>query len=270
MTSPKLLRHDTRKIVRGTPHEEMVDELAVEEPLEIRVNNETWVQTLRTPGDDLELAVGMLVTQGVIKTADQLGSVRHVTDAHHPDNRNVVNVTLANGAKLTASRQNFSTATLGVCGKAAIENAKNGHHKAHHPKMRLKLDMLYTLPQTLRKAQTVFEKTGALAAAALFDTLGTLLGLREDVDRQHAVDKLVGNFFMNDKMPLDKYLLLVSGRAGFDILHRAHSTQIPVVCAGGAPSSLAVHFAQAAGMTLVGYMRADAYNVYAGAERIEV
>lgn len=272
MTSPKIARHDTRKIVRGTPHEQMVDELAVEEPLEIRVNNELLAHVLRTPGDDFELAAGLLVTLGLVKSPDQVGAIRYVQSSEHPDQRNSVNVSLANGVKLEHGRlkhQGYGTVALGVCGKAAIENAKNGV-KPSHAKLRLKLEMLYTLGTTLRRAQTVFERTGGLHAAALFDAHGTLLGLREDVERHHAVDKLIGSFFLNDKLPLDKHILLVSGRAGFEIMEKAFMASVPVMCAVGAPSSLAVQFAQEGGMTLIGYLRADAYNVYAGAERIEV
>ncbi len=272
MTSPKIARHDTRKIVRGTGHEQMVDELAVEEPLEIRINNEPASTVLRTPGDDFDLAAGLLVTEGVLKSPDQISAIRFVNQGDHPDQRNVVNVAVSAGVKPDIGRlhrTSFPANSHGVCAKAVIEAMKH-QAKPSHSRIRLKLEMFYTLGATLRKAQTVFERTGGLHAAGLFDAHGTLVGLREDVERHNAVDKLIGNLFLNEKLPLDKHVLLVSGRASFDILRKAHMAAVPVVCAVGAPSSLAVHLAQEMSMTLIGFLRADAYNIYAGAERIEV
>jgi FdhD protein len=250
----------------------MVDELAVEEPLEIRVNNEPVAVTMRTPGDDFDLAAGYLVTNGVLKSPDQVAAIRYAQQSDHPDQRNTVNVQLAGGVKADVNRLKKllgATSPHGMCAKTAIEHAMNGT-KANHSKLRLKLEMFYTLGTALRRAQTVFERTGGLFAAGLFDAHGTLVGLREDVMRLNAVDKLIGSMFLNEKMPLDKHILLVSGRACYDVMTKALKAGVPVVCTVGGPSSLAVQFAQTTNLTLIGFLTSEAYNVYSGAERIEV
>lgn len=270
MSTPRIARHDTRRIVRGTPQEQLVDELAVEEPLEIRVQNDPIAVTLRTPGDDFDLAAGFLYTEGILKSAGQVGAIRYCPNTDHPDLRNIVNVTLANGVKadLTKSKRHFYTSSsCGICGKAAIENVRTGAKPANS-KSRFKLEMFYTLGATLRRAQTVFERTGALHGAGLFDAQGTLLGLREDVGRHNAVDKVVGEAFLRDELPLHRRVLVVSGRAGFEILQKAAAAGIPVVCTVSAPSSLAVQFARAFGVTLVGLLRGRTMNVYSAARRI--
>lgn len=275
MSSPKIARHDTRRIVRDTPHEQMVDELAVEEPLEIRLQNDPIAVTMRTPGDDFELTAGFLFTEGILKSSEQIGAIRYCPNTEHPELRNVVNVSLASGVKVDlskAKRHFYTSSSCGICGKAAIENVRIAGKHAHHTnsKLRFKVEMFYSLGNTLRRAQTVFERTGGLHAAGIFDHQGTLLWLREDIGRHNAVDKIIGNCFLNDKLPLDKHILLVSGRSSFEILQKAYMASIPVVCAVGAPSSLAVQFAQECGMTLIGFLRADTFNIYSGAERIEV
>ncbi|MBI2930313.1 MAG: formate dehydrogenase accessory sulfurtransferase FdhD [Planctomycetes bacterium] len=272
VTFPKIARHDTRKIARGTAHEQLVDELAVEEPLEIRVNDESVAVVLRTPGDDFDLAAGFLLTEGILKSPDQVEAIRYGQSADHPELRNIVNVALTGGTKVDLARLKrhcYVSSSCGICGKAAIENVRTGA-KPSHSKARFKLEMFYSLGATLRHAQTIFARTGGLQAAGVFDAHGTLLGLREDVSRHNAADKVIGTFFLNDKLPLDKHILLVGGRVSFEIMQKALMASVPVVCAVGAPSSLAVRFAQETNMTLIGFLKAETYNIYSGAERIEV
>ncbi len=272
MSSPRIARHETRKIVRGVTHAEAPDELAVEEPLEIRIDDEPIAVTMRTPGDDFELAAGFLRTEGIFTAPEEIGSMRYCGEEKHPTYRNVINVTPATGVHLDLSRlkRNFyATSSCGVCGKAAIENIRT-EAKPLNGKFRIKLDVFYRLGAAMRSAQTVFEKTGGLHAAGIFDLHGALLELREDIGRHNATDKAIGRMFLDRKLPLDRHLLMVSGRASFEIMQKALMAGLPVVCAVSAPSSLAVEFAREAGMTLVGFLRADQFNVYAGAERIEV
>jgi FdhD protein len=272
MVSPRIARHHTRKIVQGISHPEAPDELAVEEPLEIRIDDEPIAVTMRTPGDDFELAAGFLRTEGIFSEPSQIGAMRYCGEEKNPAYRNIINVTPAAGVRLDLARlkRNFyATSSCGVCGKAAIENIRT-EAKPLNGKFRLKLDVFYRLGTAMRSAQTVFEKTGGLHAAGLFDTHGALLDLREDIGRHNATDKVIGRMFLDGKLPLDKHLLLVSGRASFEIMQKALMAGVPIVCAVSAPSSLAVEFAREAGMTLVGFLRSDQFNVYSGAERIEV
>jgi FdhD protein len=272
MSSPRIARHDTRKVIRGVTHPEAPDELAVEEPLEIRIDDESIAVTMRTPGDDFELAAGFLRTEGIFTEPSQIGAMRFCGEETNPAYRNIINVTPAPDMRLDLSRlkRNFyATSSCGVCGKAAIENIRT-EAKPLNGKFRVKLDVFYRLGTSMRSAQTVFEKTGGLHAAGLFDLHGALVELREDIGRHNATDKVIGRMFLDGKLPLDKHLLMVSGRASFEIMQKALMAGIPIVCAVSAPSSLAVEFARESGMTLVGFLRADQFNVYAGAERIEV
>jgi FdhD protein len=272
MVSPRIARHHTRKIVQGISHPEAPDELAVEEPLEIRIDDEPIAVTMRTPGDDFELAAGFLRTEGIFSEPSQIGAMRYCGEEKNPAYRNIINVTPAAGVRLDLARlkRNFyATSSCGVCGKAAIENIRT-EAKPLNGKFRLKLDVFYRLGTAMRSAQTVFEKTGGLHAAGLFDTHGALLDLREDIGRHNATDKVIGRMFLDGKLPLDKHLLMVSGRASFEIMQKALMAGVPIVCAVSAPSSLAVEFAREAGMTLVGFLRSDQFNVYTGAERIEL
>ncbi|HEY3226124.1 MAG TPA: formate dehydrogenase accessory sulfurtransferase FdhD [Planctomycetota bacterium] len=272
MGSPRIAKHDTKKIVRGVLHREAPDELAVEEPLEIRIDDEPVTVTMRTPGDDFDLAAGLLRTEGIFTSPEQIGSMRYCGDEKDPAYRNVINVTPATGVRLDLSKlkRNFYTSSsCGVCGKSAIENIRT-EAKPLNGKHRVKLEVFYMLGAALRKAQTVFEKTGGLHAAGIFDLNGTLLALREDIGRHNATDKAIGRMFIERKLPLDKHILMVSGRASFEIVQKCLMAGVPIVCAVSAPSSLAVEFALEAGMTLVGFLRADQFNIYSGAERIEV
>jgi len=272
MVSPRIAKHDTRKIVKGVTHPEAPDELAVEEPLEIRIDDEPIAVTMRTPGDDFELAAGFLRTEGIFSEPAQIGAMRYCGEEKNPAYRNIINVTPAAGVRLDLAklkRNFYATSSCGVCGKAAIENIRT-EAKPLNGKFRVKLDVFYRLGTAMRSAQTVFEKTGGLHGAGIFDLHGALIEVREDIGRHNAVDKAIGRMFLDGKLPLDKHLLMVSGRASFEIMQKALMAGVPIVCAVSAPSSLAVEFAREAGMTLVGFLRTDQFNVYSGAERIEV
>ena len=272
MVHPKVVRHDTRKISRATPSLQAHEELAVEEPLEIRIDDESIAVTMRTPGEDFELAAGFLRTEGILAEPAQIGAMRYCGEEKNPAYRNIINVTPAAGVKLDLSRlkRNFyATSSCGVCGKAAIENIRT-EAKPITGKFRVKLDVFYRLGTAMRSAQTVFDKTGGLHAAGLFDLHGALLELREDIGRHNATDKVIGRMFLDGKLPLDRHILMVSGRASFEIMQKALMAGVPIVAAVSAPSSLAVEFARESNMTLVGFLKSDQFNVYSGAERIEV
>jgi FdhD protein len=276
MTAPKVAKHETRKIyLRPTAqaqHHSFEDHLAVEEPLEIRVHDESVAVMLRTPGDDFALTAGFLHSEGLLHSPREVGTLRYCESSEHPDQKNVVNLTFAGGHKpdLARVRRNIvSTSSGGVCGKSTIEQIKL-HAKPMNSKLKVRLEVIYRMGHSLRKAQTLFEKTGGLHAAGVFDEHGTLYTLHEDVGRQNAVDKAVGHTLLQDRLPLDHHILMVSGRASFEILQRAVMARIPMVCAVQAPSSLAVETARQFGITLVGFLREDDFNVYTHAERIEV
>ena len=280
MTLPKIAKHETRKISikrqaaaqAAANHQSFEDHLAVEEPLEIRIHDEPVAITMRTPGDDFALAAGFLFSEGFLKGPKDIGSLRYCENTQHPELKNVVNLTFASGHKpdLSRLRRNFyASSSCGICGKASLEQIKT-HAKPIDAKLKVKLDVIYNLGHSLRKAQTLFEKTGGLHAAGVFDEHGVLYVLHEDVGRDNAVDKAVGHMLIQDRVPLTHHLLMVSGRASFEIMQKAVMARIPIVCAVSAPSSLAVETAREFGVTLVGFLREDDFNVYTHAERIEV
>jgi FdhD protein len=249
------------------------DFLAVEEPLEIRLGctvagrreHRTISVTMRTPGSDRELAVGFLFAEGIVTTAHQIAGVHETAD-------NIVRVDLGPDVAVDLARLErhfYTTSSCGVCGKASIEAIRVA------PSSRLISglptidgDVLHRLPDLLRKAQTGFDRTGGLHASALFDAAGHLHSVREDVGRHNALDKLLGAEFLAGRMPLGESVLLVSGRVSFELVQKAAVAGIPVLAAVGAPSSLAVELAREHGMTLVGFLRSDRFNVYADAGRL--
>ncbi len=276
MSLPKVARHETRKIsvrpATAPQHQSFEDHLAVEEPLEIRVHDESIAVTMRTPGDDFALAAGFLYTEGILHTSREIGSLRYCENTQHPELRNVVNVTFATGHKPDLSRlkRNFyATSSCGICGKASMDQIKT-LAKPLQSAIKVRLDVIHGLGHSLRKAQTIFEKTGGLHAAGIFDENGVLHTLHEDVGRHNAVDKAVGHMLLQERVPLEHHILMVSGRASFEILQKAVMARMPIVCAVSAPSSLAVETAREFGVTLVGFLREDDFNVYTHAERIEV
>ncbi len=254
------------------------DLLAVEEPMEIRLEygpdnkrlQKNVSVTMRTPGNDTELATGFLFTEGIIATSKDVISVTHPK----ADNENIVLVSLSENivpAINLLERNFYTTSSCGVCGKASIEAIRTACNiPDSFDKLRIPASMIYELPALLRKQQEVFENTGGLHACALFDTGGKLLFSREDVGRHNALDKLIGTAFSTDLLPLDKNILLLSGRASFELVQKAVMAGIKVVAAVGAPSSLAVEMTEEWGMTLIGFLRDGRFNIYSGAERIVI
>ncbi|MEX2555606.1 MAG: formate dehydrogenase accessory sulfurtransferase FdhD [Actinomycetota bacterium] len=253
------------------------DVLATEEPLEIRVNthgvDHPISVTMRTPANDFELAVGFLYTEGVIRGRDDVEQVRYCVDGPVEQQYNIVTVALRPGVPFDAEslkRNFYTTSSCGICGKASLEAlaVKNPPSIPAGPTVGAKV--LAALPEKLRKNQKVFERTGGLHAAGLFEPDGTLVAVREDVGRHNAVDKLVGWLVMEGKVPAGERIMVVSGRASFEIMQKALAAGIPIVAAVSAPSSLAVATAEEFGMTLAGFVRGDSLNVYAGAQRVRV
>ena len=254
------------------------DLLAAEEPLGIRVDGIALTVTMRTPGDDLELAAGFLVSEAVVRSAADIAEIKVCdgTSCGHGDHDgpgNIADVSLAPGVTVTpAARRNFmTTSACGVCGKASIEDICVLPHAALlMDETRFPAAVLASLPDRLRTAQRVFARTGGLHAAGLFTSSGELIAVREDVGRHNAVDKIVGWALLNDKLPLTGCILLVSGRASFELVQKAVLAGIPLLAAVSAPSSLAADLADEAGLTLVGFLRGLTMNVYAGPQRLRV
>jgi FdhD protein len=252
----------------GETFSRQVDTLAAEEPLEIRLDGEPLTITMRTPGDDFDLVTGFLLAEGVIAAASDLRDLRYCTAGD--DNYNVVDVRLAAGVEAPDLTRNFlTTSACGVCGKSSIEDlAKRARWDVADDPVRLEPTMLAALPDTLRQAQKVFSRTGGLHAAGLFDASGELQCLREDVGRHNAVDKVVGHCVREGLLPLRGHVLLVSGRASFELTQKAWMAGIPVLAAVSAPSSLAVSLAAEAGLTLIGFLRSPSMNVYTRPDRV--
>jgi FdhD protein len=257
---------------------ERADTLVGEEPLEIRVNGRAVAVTMRTPGDDFALALGFLVSEGALSRAEEPARVAYCAGATN-DGRNtynVVDVRLADGVPLPdislerMERTVYTSSSCGLCGKASLDAVRT---TARWPLPltggpRLRPEVLSALPDRLRAAQRVFERTGGLHAAALFTGEGELLDLREDVGRHNAVDKVVGRALTAGLLPLSDAVLLVSGRASFELVQKAVMAGITVLAAVSAPSSLAVDLAEESGVTLIGFLRGASMNVYAGAGRL--
>ncbi|MGX1668378.1 formate dehydrogenase accessory sulfurtransferase FdhD [Streptomyces sp. NPDC055400] len=251
------------------------DTLVAEEPLEIRLGGKPLAITMRTPGDDFALAAGFLVSEGVLGATEELQSIVYCAGATQDGTNtyNVVDVRTAPGVVLpdiTLERNVYTTSSCGLCGKASLDAVRTTTRFAidDTPPVRIEPSLLASLPDRLREAQRVFDRTGGLHAAALFSEAGELLDIREDVGRHNAVDKLVGRALQNGTLPLSRAILLVSGRASFELAQKAVMAGIPVLAAVSAPSSLAVDLAAESGLTLVGFLRGPNMNVYAGEHRI--
>jgi FdhD protein len=246
---------------------EQHDELVQEEPLEIRIRGRAISVTMRTPGDDPNLAAGFLLTEGIIQRREDVLSIKHCT---HNQNHNVLNVLLARDVFVDfqqLTRHVFASSSCGLCGKATIQSIQ-GRFPPVRSDMVVDARLLTSLPGTMRAAQATFDRTGGLHAAALFDPSGRMIVLREDVGRHNAVDKALGYCLLNGQFPLDECILVVSGRSSFEIMQKALAARIPVVAAVSAPSSLAVEFAAESGQTLIGFLRDQRMNVYSGRQRI--
>lgn len=256
-----------------------VDELVTEEPLEVRVayfeagveRRQGVAVTMRTPGNDFELAVGFLYSEGVVPGPEAIDHVAYCTDVEGPQMYNVVTVHLRPGVPFDPdrlSRNVYTTSSCGVCGKTSLELVRTACPNRPVGDLKLRPEVLRRLPEALAKAQPLFTRTGGLHASALFDAEGRLLLVREDVGRHNAMDKLIGALLLAGKLPASNTVVLVSGRASFELVQKAVMAGIPVLAAVGAPSSLAVELAREFGLTLIGFLRADRFNVYAGVERI--
>lgn len=257
----------------GVQQVQRPDTLAVEEPLEIRVDGCPMTVTMRTPGDDFDLVAGLLVTEGVVRQTGEIASMRFCADT---ETLNVVDVALAAdtgspvGLPASSARTLASTSACGICGKASIDGVRlqAPYHVASDPLV-VRRDALLTMPATLRAAQRGFDRTGGLHAAGIFTAAGQLRCLREDVGRHNAVDKVLGWAYREDLLPLRGHLLVVSGRASFELTQKALMAGMPMLAAVSAPSSLAVDLAADAGLTLVGFLRAESMNIYTAAHRVQ-
>ena len=258
------------------------DVVATEEPLEIRLayrrpdgrrTQQSISITMRTPGNDGELAAGFLLTEGIIASAAQVDAIGPCGPPAANGLINVVRVDLAVGTEVDLDRlkRNFYTSSsCGVCGKASLEAvAVQGRYDLHGTALQVSAETLGALPERLRALQSVFERTGGLHASGLFDTHGQIDAIREDVGRHNALDKLIGQALLKGELPLGDYGVVVSGRASFELMQKAMMAGIPMLAAVGAPSSLAVEFAEEFGMTLVGFLKADRFNVYSRPDRIQ-
>jgi len=245
------------------------DDLAREEPLEIRVRGRAISVTMRTPGHDAELATGFLVSEGIISSQTD---VLRIEPCGRNEDGNVLNVLLAPEVHIDfdrLTRHVFASSSCGLCGKATIESVRS-NFPAIETDLSIDPSILLSLPRKMRDAQAAFDRSGGLHAAAIFDAFGRLIVLREDVGRHNAVDKVIGYALLNGLFPLDRHILLVSGRTSFEILQKALAGRLPIVAAVSAPSSLAVEFARDSGQTLVGFLREGRMNIYAHPTRIDL
>jgi len=239
------------------------DDLTIEEPLEIRI---TLATTMRTPGHDDELAAGFLVSEAIVREPREIAGISETRD-------NVVIVDLAAGVKVKLnSVQRFGTisSSCGLCGKTSIDAIRQDFPTIKSTSIRIDLHALLVLPRKLREAQSDFARTGGIHAAGIFDLNGEPKIVREDIGRHNAVDKAIGRAFLDDQLPLDRHLLLVSGRASFEIMQKALAAGVPIVASVSAPSTLAMEFARESNQTLIGFLRPPAFNIYSHVERVNL
>jgi len=248
------------------------DDISVEEPLEIRIGDVSLSVTMRTPGDDFDLAAGFLVTEGIVRGADEIAAMRMCPDASAETGElNVVEITLARSAhpRTITPRAFYMTSSCGICGKASIDAVRTrSPYDVRDDPLRVSAELLAGLPGIQRAAQREFSRTGGLHAAALFDSAGTLICVREDVGRHNAFDKVIGWAVTRGMLPLSTHIILASGRASFELTQKALMAGIPMIAAVSAPSSLAIELAETSGMTLIGFLRGEQMNVYTGFERV--
>jgi FdhD protein len=245
------------------------DYLVGEEPLEIRIGDRPISVTMRTPGHDLELATGFLLTEGVIKSVEQIAELRQVVTRGHK--RNGVRVDLVRGVRIKPSllqRRFLVSSSCGLCGKSSIDTVRVRGIARPNPDFRVSPDVLCLLPDALRSAQPLFGRTGGLHAAGLLDQTGKLIALREDVGRHNAIDKLIGWALLEKRLPLKESILLVSGRGSFEIVQKALVAGLPIVACISAPSNLAAQLAWEFNLTLIGFLRGKRFVVYTGEERV--
>jgi len=267
-----IVKVETQK-VQGHSATSFTDSLSVEEPLEICITadfgSERLTQvvavTMRTPGDDQDLALGFLFTEGIISARAEIMEIIN-------EKCNVINVVIAPGIEIDPQifqRHSFMASSCGVCGKKSIDSVRvKRNYQTIENQPLLRAEVIHSLPEKLRSVQAAFASTGGIHASALFDNEGEIAVVREDVGRHNALDKVIGKQFMAEAMPLNQSVLLVSGRTSFELVQKAAHAGIPVLAAVGAPSSLAVQLAEECSMTLLGFVRDNRFNVYAGGERL--
>jgi FdhD protein len=279
MTHSSIIRLPVVK-VNALESFDTLDALAIEEPLEIRLEyglkDQRQVRnisvTMRTPGNDAELAAGFLFTEGIVKTIQEISAIDHCFIACAENKENVIQVSLAEDVVpyLQNTERNFyTTSSCGVCGKGSINAIRTvSAFVQQKNNNQISSEILYRLPDILRQHQRVFEDTGGLHASALFTSVGELLLVREDVGRHNALDKLIGAAISKDLLPLNNYVLMLSGRASFELIQKAAMAGINIIAAVGAPSSLAVQLAEEFNLTLVGFLRDQRFNIYTAGYRI--
>ena len=249
------------------------DQLAAEEPLEIRIGGTPLTVMMRTPGHERELALGFLFGEGIIREADDIAQMRIVPNGEHPGLENVIDVELAADAPGVDRRwqRNFLAASsCGLCGVSSIEAIHESAPPLPDDGLTIDRDVIYGLDARLRSEQAIFARTGGLHAAGLFTATGEPVAVREDIGRHNAVDKVIGHAVERRLLPLDRHILMVSGRTSFEIVQKALQARIAVLVAVSAPSSLARDLAQASNQTLIGFLRGRSLNVYSGRQRIQV
>lgn len=253
-------------------YECVTDEVAIEEPLELRIGQNPLAVTMRTPGNDEELAVGFLLSEGIVRARNDLREINRCTLPASLGN--VLNITLAATAKFNptaAHRFGTISSSCGLCGKTSIEFIRQQFPPIDSTQqLRIEATTLLELPERLRQAQGNFARTGGIHAAAIFDLGGNLIVLREDIGRHNAVDKAIGRAFLDDLLPLKHHILIVSGRSSLEIVQKALAAGIPIIAAVSAPSSLAVNFARESGQTLIGFLRPPTFNAYSHIERVSM
>jgi len=245
------------------------DDLTVEEPLEIRIRRKTLATTMRTPGHDEELAAGFLLSEGIVQPRDKIEKFSRPANARNSDN--IVIVEPATAVKLKPGlvrRLGTISSSCGICGKESIDAIRQNFPAIGSTKVRIDIETLLSLPGQLQKHQSDFARTGGIHAAAIFDITGKLKIAREDIGRHNAVDKAIGRAFLDGLLPLDRHVLVVSGRASFEIMQKALAGGIPIVAAVSAPSTLAVNFARESNQTLIGFLRPPSFNIYSHIERV--
>ena len=263
----------SEKIIRRTQDggfEYQPDDLTVEEPLEIRVGRETVATTMRTPGHDDELAAGFLISEGVIRKPEAISKLSRAATGLHREN--IITVSLTAGSKIQiapARRHGTITSSCGICGKDSIAAVRQNFPAiSSGADVRVELGTLLMLPDSLRKGQNDFGRTGGIHAAGVFDLYGKPIVIREDIGRHNAVDKVIGRALLDGLLPLDRHVLVVSGRASFEIVQKALAAGIPIIASVSAPSTLAVSFARESNQTLIGFLRPPSFNIYSHIERV--
>src|SRR3984893_7426424 len=273
MTEPQRSSHRARVLrYGGEAGVRVEDQLAGEDPLEIRIGGTPLTVMMRTSGHERELALGFLFGEGIIRSAADVTAIRVLPNAEHPDLENVIDVDLAPGAPGVDRRwqRNFLAASsCGLCGVSSIEAIHESAPPLPDEGLKIDRDIIYGLDARLRSEQAIFARTGGLHAAGLFTATGEVVAVREDIGRHNAVDKIVGHAVERQLLPLDHHILMVSGRTSFEIVQKALQARIPVLVAVSAPSSLARDLAQASNQTLIGFLRGRSLNVYSGRQRIQ-